>query len=357
MQHRCSRLILLAAIIIAGCGTRDDKASRPFVKGVYGNPATLLEAGYTFDGLGMNAVFVRSVSLTREFYDAARKQGCAVFVEFPTLLGKDYLEQHPEAWPLNQYGEEAPPADWFMGICPTDSAFRKHRVNQLKTILSDYTVDGIFLDYFHWHAQFETPEPILPETCFCNRCTGLFSTHIGREIPGGEVAEKAAWILSNQDAQWRRWRNGILQAWASDMKGIVKSMQPDAMLGIYHCGWYANDYDSALYRVLGIDVPAMATVADVLSPMLFHRMKGRPVQWVGEYLSWMDGLTDAGKKGTPLVWPIVQAHNNPGVVTAEEFRAVMEQGMQPPSSGIMMFSDVALVEDSLKVEVVRELYR
>jgi hypothetical protein len=357
MKHFCTPLIVFTFGMLVGCGTRDDKPSRDFVKGIYGNPATLLKAGYTFDELGVNAVFVRSVSLNPEFYAAARQQGCKVYVEFPTLLGKDYLVHHPEAWPLNQRGERAPAADWFMGICPTDSAFSMHRANQLKTILTDYQVDGIFLDYFHWHAQFETPDPILPETCFCNRCTGLFSAHIGEDIPGDSVSDKAEWILSNRDAEWRRWRNSVLQGWAADMKDIVKAMQPHALLGIYHCGWYASDYDSALYRVLGIDVPSMAAVADVLSPMLFHRMKDRPVNWVGEYLAWMDNVTNAGKNGKPLVWPIVQAHNQPGVVTPEEFRAVMQEGMRHPSSGIMMFSDFALVEDSLKVKVMRELYR
>jgi hypothetical protein len=357
MYHRGFLVILLTVAIFIGCGTRDDKPPRPFVKGVYGNPGALLEAGYSFKELGMNAVFVRSISLNRAFYDAARREECAVFVEFPTLLGKDYLEHHPEAWPLNQRGERAPAADWFMGICPTDSVFKRYRADQLKAILTDYDVDGIFLDYFHWHAQFETPEPILPETCFCNRCTTLFGSNIGEEIPGDDVAEKASWILSNRDADWRRWRSAVLQEWASDMKGVVKSIQPEALMGIYHCGWFASDYDSALYRVLGIDVPSLAAVADVLSPMLFHRMKGRPVEWVGEYLSWMDEATDASRKGSPLVWPIVQAHNHPGVVTAEEFREVMRLGMGLPASGIMMFSDVALVEDSMKVRVMRELFR
>ena len=53
--------------------------SLPFIKGVYGNPGTLLEAGYSFYSLGMNAVFVRSISLNRQFYDTARKQGCRVY--------------------------------------------------------------------------------------------------------------------------------------------------------------------------------------------------------------------------------------------------------------------------------------
>jgi hypothetical protein len=349
-------MYVMAFFLLMSCGAGKEEEKAPFIKGVYGNPGTLLHAGYNFDSLGMNAVFVRSVSLNQEFYASARAQGCKVFVEFPTLLGKDYLGHHPEAWPINELGERSPPADWFMGICPTDSAFKTHRTQQLNTILDNYQVDGIFLDYFHWHAQFETPEPILPETCFCDRCTSLFGKYIQREIPGEHIPGKAEWILEHADHQWREWRNSVLNQWAIDMGKIVHDRQPEALLGVYYCSWYPTDYDSALYRTLGIDVGALSGHANVLAPMLFHRMKGRPVEWVGEYISWLDRVTDAGAKGKPLIWPIVQAHNSPGVVTAEEFRQVMHQGSRYPVSGIMMFSDQSLIADTAKIAVMKDFY-
>ncbi|MFP4365984.1 MAG: hypothetical protein ACLFQA_02710 [Bacteroidales bacterium] len=138
----------------------------PFIKGVYGNPGTLLDAGYSFDSLEMNAVFVRSHSLNQKFLDAAREQGCGVYVEFPTL------------------------------------------------------------------------------------------------------------------------RNSILNGWVVDMDKILDEHTPDALLGVFYASWYPADHDSALYRTLGIDVADLAGITDVLSPMLFHMMKDRPVDWVGEYIEW-----------------------------------------------------------------------
>jgi hypothetical protein len=194
-------LILLSFSLLFSCSpSGENRDQLPFIKGVYGNPGALLEAGYSFDSLGMNAVFVRSISLNREFFDAARQQGCRVYVEFPTLLGRNYLRDNPDAW------------------------------------------------------------------------------------------------------------------------------------------------------------PALAGLTDVLAPMLFHKMKERPPSWVGEYIAWLDALTGAGETGQPLVWPIVQAHNNPGVVTPEEFRAVMTEGSRPPSTGIMMFSDQALLQDRQKIEVMKQFY-
>ena len=52
----------------------------------------------------------------------------------------------------------------------------------------------------------------------------------------------------------------------------------------------------------------------------------------------------------------MQAHNNPGEVSPTEFREAMLQGSSFPSSGIMMFSDGALLQDTHKIEIMRELY-
>ena len=330
--------------------------SQPFIKGVYGNPGTLLDAGYRFDELGMNAIFIRSISLDEEIYQSAREQNVQIFVEFPTLLGRNYVEDHPEAWPINEKGEQAPPADWFMGVCPTDPEFFEFRKDQLRDILNNFDVDGIFLDYVHWHAQFETPDPILPETCFCDRCTALFSEESDIELPDADIPETAEWILENADSEWRDWRSHILNGWVSSMKMIVREMQPDALVGIFYCSWYPEDYDSALYRTLGIDVEAFAEMADVLSPMLFHKMKDRSPEWVGEYTNWLGGVIEASVENEPLVWPIVQAHDNPVEVTPEEFRQVMVEGSKSPSSGIMMFSDQSLLENPEKIKAMRQLY-
>lgn len=361
-----SRTLLFSALLMVGaCAERDRPVSslqpaavEAFKKGVYGDPSTLLSAGHRFDELGMNAIFVRSISLNQVLYDAAKAQGAGVYVEFPTLLGRGYVEDHPDALPIDETGNPSPPADWFMGVCPTHSGFQGYRKQQLQTILADFKVDGIFLDYVHWHAQFETPNPILPETCFCDRCLAQFSKQSGVTVPTGKTAEQASWILKNADSQWRDWRNQVLNTWVSDLSAVVRKQQPEALVGIFYASWYPDDHKGALYRTLGIDVPAFARQADVLSPMLFHRTKGRTTEWIGEYTQWLAAeIERAEVQAPPQIWPIVQAHDSPDRVTPEEFRRAMLAGMKPPSSGIMMFSDRALLEDEAKRDLVREIYR
>lgn len=385
-------LSILAIFLISCTKNNEPHQENPFTKGVYGNPSALLNKGYRFDSLGINAVFVRRISLNPDFYRISKDQGAAVYVEFPTLNGKGYVEAHPDAWPINEKGLPSPPADWFMGVCPTHPGFKELRSQQLREILQEYTVDGIFLDYVHWHAQFETKEPILPETCFCERCTASFGREINQDIPGNNTAEKASWILSHEDKAWRKWRADILNGWVEDMGKIVKAAQPEAKLGVFYCSWYPTDYDSALYKTLGIDPIAFAARADVLSPMLFHKMKERPTSWVGDYVTWLGeslgsksedlnhhrgsslqtwtnsssqnqysdlsdqaGLNHENSR-IPMIWPIVQAHNNPGIVSPEEFRQVMLEGSKAPASGIMMFSAESISEEPEKIEVLRKIY-
>jgi hypothetical protein len=349
-------ILCLFILTVYSCNSSSHEASEEFVKGVYGNPGTLLKAGYSFDSLGMNAVFVRSGSLNREFYDNTKKQGVKVFVEFATLNGKEYLTEHPDAWPIDENGLQSPSADWFMGICPTHPGFKAYRTEQLEEILREYEVDGVFLDYVHWHAQFETPQPILPETCFCDRCTEAFEVAIDTVIPAETIPQRAAWILQNVDPQWRTWRVDVLNGWVEDMGKTLKSQQPEAKLGVFHCAWYPAEYDSALYRTMGLDLAALAERVDVLSPMLFHHMKEKPTSWVGEYVSWLGTTLDVKKGGKLKIWPIVQSHNNPGIVSPKEFREVMIEGSKFPSSGVMMFSDQSLLEDPEKIRVMRDLY-
>lgn len=350
------RLVLLLTILFFLPQQDITMNKDTFVKGVYGNPGTLFSKDYSYHELGVNAIFVRSISLNQQLYNTSKKQEIKIYVEFPMLHGKEYLKKYPEAYPINEKGEAAQPADWFMGICPTDPGFRSYRIEQLRSILNTYNVDGIWLDYLHWHAQFETPEPILPETCFCDHCIERYQQYAKVHVPGSNIPEKAEWILTHNDSSWRAWRSSILTGWVSEMKNIVKETRPDALLGIFYCPWYPTDYDGALYRNLGIDLKELAGLADVFSPMLFHKMMDRSTNWVNEYTVWLYNQFNTFSDNKPLIWPIVQAHNHPEVISPEEFREVMINGAKAPSTGIMMFSDVSLLDDINKIQVMKELY-
>jgi len=328
------------------------------IKGIYGNPKPFWDQDIALSDLSVNAVFVHGGSINQTMVNRAKNDGLKIFAEFATLNGKNYVEDHPEAWAIDQKGERVQAASWFMGVCPTEPGFRAYRFDQLRELLQSFDLDGVWMDYVHWHAQFEDPEPILPETCFNHHCLNGFSQDTGIKLPTGSTAEKAAWILQNHDATWRNWRCKVIVDWAKEIRSIVEELRPGALVGLYHCPWNDDEYDQARRRILGLDYEMLVEVIDVFSPMVYHGRMERPADWVAENLTWFGSkISDIQVDRQISIWPIVQAYNDPHVVSASEFESVLRAGLSGKANGVMMFTSYAVAEDPQKIEVMQKVYQ
>lgn len=327
------------------------------IRGIYGNPKPLWDKGLKLSELGVNAIFVHSGSIDQPMMDRAKKEEVSVFAEFATLNGKNYVEKHPEAWAIDNQGKKVTPATWFMGVCPTEPGFKQNRKNALRKLLQSFDIQGVWLDYVHWHAQFEDPNPILPETCFCDGCLEQFSRESGVLVKGVSTTEKARWILDNEDAAWRTWRCQVIYQWTVEMKAIIKEEKPEALLGLYHCPWDDEEYNGARKRILGLDYSLLKKSVDVFSPMVYHGRMERDPTWVAENISWFSKSLDIQPKGFPKLWPIVQAYNNPDVITSSDFGTVLQGGLSGNSTGVMMFTTYAIAEDEAKIEKMKSIYQ
>lgn len=326
------------------------------IKGIYGHPSPLWDAGFQMNELGINAVFVHSGAIDLKMIQRARQEGVKVFAEFATLNGKGYVQDYPDAHAINDKGQPVEQASWFMGVCPTNTSFRAYRFQQLRDLLSQFDLDGIWMDYVHWHAQFEDPEPILPETCFCHDCLEAFSSYSDVKIQGNGTVEQAAWILQHEEEKWRDWRCEVIAQWAREFRSILDELKPGALLGIYHCPWEDHEFDQARQRILGLDYDRLTQIIDVFSPMVYHGRMHRTPEWVKDNILWHGTKLDAQIRQGARLWPIVQAHNDPKIITASEFETVMKGGLAGESSGVMMFTTRALAEDLEKIEVLRKIY-
>jgi hypothetical protein len=243
-------------------------------------------------------------------------------------------------------------ATWFMGVCPTDSAFRKHRIEALNDLLAEFKIDGVWMDYVHWHAQFEDPEPILPETCFCSRCTRLFANEKKITLQGSTKKDHANFILTKHDSLWRQWRAEVILSWVKDFRKIVKEKDDRMLLGLYHSPWDDKDFNGARYRILGLDYKLLNKQVDVFSPMVYHQRMGRTPEWVKENIEWFSTVVNDSR-----IWPIVQAYNDPGVISPSDFESVLRNGLSGKSTGVMMFTTSAVADDPAKIAVMKKLYR
>ena len=352
-SYSWAALLLLVCLAVPNISGQENIVE---IRGIYGSPAPFWEKGMNLSDLNVNAIFVHGSSITKEMVGRAKADGLKVFAEFPTLNGKNYVESHPEAWAINEKGEKVEPATWFMGVCPTEPGFRKHRMDKLKAMLRNLNLDGIWMDYVHWHAQFEDPEPILPETCFCDHCLKTFHLASGVTIPEGSKTDQANWILENYNAEWRDWRCLVIVDWAREMKTILNQEKPGTLLGLYHCPWTDEEFDGARRRILGLDYDLLRDVVDVFSPMVYHGRMQRDPDWVKENISWFCKKIEAKAGVFPKVWPIVQAHNKPQVISPMEFDRVLQNGLSGTATGVMMFTSYAVAEDDKKVAVMKRVY-
>ena len=367
--HECVRLSLLLAALLLSVGTvlgDDEPAPRSHiqVRGVYGGvPQSLMENGKPLTDSGINAVWIGERGITTERVRVLKAQGVRIFAEFNTLHRAEYLEEHPDAAPVGMDGKRAPAPHGWQGICPTHVAYRAWRMQAFRDLLQTHEIDGVWLDYHHSHASWERAEPVLPETCFCDRCVELFRK--AANIEGADSRATLVELLRQENGAartaWISWRCGVLTDWVRSFREILDEVRPSALLGTFHCPWNDTERDGALRAKLAIDLRAQKPFLDVFSPMPYHARFGyaddpgwisRQTTWLGTHLD-LRGEADERVK----IWPIVQLADWGEPVDAKQVATVLDHGTRPPATGVMVFRWNALRKQPDKVEAMTRFYR
>lgn len=123
---------------------------------------------------------------------------------------------------------------------------------------------------------------------------------------------------------------------------FIKSRVPlDIELGYFGVPFKPEE-TPALVSVLGQDHKILAKHFDLISPMLYHRMIGRPVNYISDYVSYLYKLT-----GKPIL-PIIQAKDMPDdlpdKLSEEEMIKASQVASKSPSAGVAWFSWDGAVE-------------
>ncbi len=135
-------------------------------------------------------------------------------------------ERHPEYLMRDKGGKPVQQEGRFIS-CMNSAVRKEVFLPQLKEILENYEVDGLFFDGF----------PAMHQTCYCEHCRRLF----GEEIPGGAV-----------HPGWRRflaWQQEWLDAWCAETGNFIHAVRPEVLVGVNYLA--ANRY--AVRPPAGVD--------------------------------------------------------------------------------------------------------
>jgi len=337
--------------------------ARPWIqiRGLYGGYLSeILAKGETPADYGINAMWVGTGILNREEIDRFHQLGLKVFAEFNSMHAAEFLKEHPEAAPVGVDGKPCPAPNGWQGVSPFHAGYRQNRMTEFRRVLTEFPIDGIWLDYHHSHASWERAEPEMPDTDFCPAALELFSETTGIRLPS-RTAEAAAILLGEHREAWTNLRCQVFTDWVSEYRQILNEVRPKALLGTFHCPWTLTDRDGAIRHKLGIDLVSQAEYLDVFSIMPYHARFGyaNDLDWIARQTASLGELLGlrGTKDETKMIWPILQMSDWGERVTAEQAAAIIESGTRPPATGVMVFHWNGLAQEWNKVNAIGAAYR
>jgi hypothetical protein len=302
--------------------------------GVYG-------VGNDFQTLSQYPVDAVFVPPKAELIAAQNVAGRRVFLTLNVFGGTQAWKDFPDARPVRADGEYLDPA--LGGICPTHEGWRRSRLDLLASWLEKFrgasAIDGVWLDFIRYPGRWEQGAPDIPDTCYCPRCLGKFQADSGVRVvdEAKTVAEKAEWIQKNARLPWMAWKKEQVASFAREAKQLIAQPAGEhrILLGAFVVPWRKSDHNGAISFHLAQDAKLLADSIDIFSPMVYHRMVERPVDWVGEITDYYAEMT--GRE----VWPIIQADK----VGEEEFGQVVKTVSRPSAQGLLVFKHSDLKDE------------
>ncbi len=331
---RCVLFIFLCSFFVSFAPCQADP-----VLGMYGVSSSHIEnIGSHRADAHLTSVFVPPDQQTIARFKEA---GLQVYLTMNVFGGTESWKKYPDSVPITASGKAV--SSHIGGICPTHYAWREERLALLADWLQKFGItdgiDGVWLDFIRYPGRWEEKQPEVEDTCYCPRCLQLFQVEKGVKIPEHlPDQEAAAWIHAHAEPQWRQWKKEQITSFVRDARSVVDKRQGSrpVQLGAFLVPWMQGERQGAVLTQLAQDATQIAGYADVVSPMVYHKMVGRPAEWVGEISTYFAEMTDKA------VWPIIQAAD----VTAEEFAGVVQSVSHSSAEGLLVFT-LSAMQDNL----------
>jgi len=201
-------------------------------------------------------------------------------------------------------------------LCPNNREIRQNRLTEIKDLVNNYQIDGIWLDFIRFPLLWEVKKPRIGKTHICSQCK--------------QIKE----------------RTKVVGSFVSETRALINQSDRNIQLGMFSVPWREKDFNGAIKKVIGQDFKKLAKYIDVFSPMVYHKMCGKETKWIHEIVSYMDKIT-----GKPIL-PIIQTEDKPKKISGEEFKEEVKEAIKKPSQGAIIFFLEDLLKDKDKVQVL-----
>lgn len=299
-------------------------------------------------GMGINAVFCSYKD--RSFIETLRKAGIKVYVEYSIFVGEILWEKYPSSRPVTAKGEKLKKYKWYAGVTPTVKKIRQEKLNGIRSLLKNNIVDGIWLDFIRWPCHWEVPAPEIQQTSFDELTIKKFADDTGLHtlLKSENSTVRANEILTKHLDSWTRWKCRQITSFVAEARKIVNLSNRKVLLGAFTVPWTENDYSGAIRTIIGQDYRALGKYLDVVSPMVYHGVCGKPVKWIGTVTTWV------GENVGCAVWPVIQLADEPAKIPTHEIEKALKTALTSHgSTGVILFSMNAL--DDAKARVVKKI--
>ena len=303
------------------------------------------EIGRRLYQAGIGGVFLKHHDAI--WCEALKSAGLKVYASHTIFMDNDNLWQEiAGSRPITASGEPAPVQEWYRPLLPVSQTVRELRLNQLAELVTELPLDGLWLDFIRWPARWESGEPKLYHSSFDPATLAQFQAETGVMLPttSAEAAEAADWILANAADDWVAWRCAQIASFVDEARTVLRQQRPNALLGLFTVPWTGKALDNlpidqAHLRIVGQDPALLGPRVDVLSPMVYHRLCGRGIDWPGQVTSALRDQVECD------VWPVVEALAEDTSFTAEEFAEVGRSASEAGTGGLIVFNLAGLLAD------------
>lgn len=343
-------------LLLPGCKTQE---TQPLIGvKIYEHQGAYDQLFKEWNRMGINTGFCSQGLISNEdFMEEANRHGISTFVIFPVFFNPDAIAGSPDIAAINRSGEPAS-EEWVEFVCPSREDYSQMMVEHARQIVRDHQPDGISIDFIrhfvYWEKVYPDRDPsTLPVSCFDSVCIAHFQGESKLFIPDtlSTIEAKANWILENREETWTNWRCQLITSMVEDIVEAAREEKPDVLINIHLVPWAAEDFNGAIKKVAGQDIPALSKLTDYLSPMTYAHMVKQPPSWIHHIVE--DHFIQSGGHILPSI-QVGKAYLE-SEFGLEEFRETVEAALQSPSSGLVVWSWERLIAEPAKADLFKDI--